>query len=92
MTRLFFLLLFVFISSIRGSLTALWMLSSNIGSLLAYILGAYVEYAYIPYICITMPIAFAAIFIMLPNTPRYHLAKGDIIVRSQSNSYFLCEK
>lgn len=67
--------------NIRGSLTSLSMLSWNIGALIAYILGAFVEYHYIPYICITMPIIFAVIFIMLPNTPRYYLAKGEIQVK-----------
>lgn len=64
--------------SIRGSLTSLSMLSWNIGALIAYILGAFVEYHIIPYICISMPVIFAVIFIMLPNTPRFYLARGEV--------------
>lgn len=71
--------------SIRGTLTSFLLLSMNMGILIAYILGAYVEYTLIPYICGIVPIAFAILFTMLPNTPRFHLAQGNVQV---SNSNF----
>lgn len=73
--------LFFYFASIRGRLTSFVLLSMNVGLLIAYVLGAYVQYEYIPYICVTIPIIFAVSFSMLPNTPRYHLAAGNIQVR-----------
>lgn len=64
--------------NIRGRLTSIGSLSVNLGILIAYILGATVNYHYIPYICVPVPIIFVIIFTTLPNTPRYHIRKGDI--------------
>lgn len=49
----------------------------NIGTLSAFIMGASLTYDSIPMICIGIPIVFALVFTLIPNTPRYHLAKGD---------------
>lgn len=35
-----------------------------------------------------MPIFFVVIFIMLPNTPRYHLAKGEIQKAEESLKFY----
>lgn len=75
------------IFSIRGRLTSMAVLSMNMGISIAYILGAYVDFHYIPYVCVPIPIVFAVSFIFLPNTPRYHIRKGDIQVRQTKPIY-----
>lgn len=35
-----------------------------------------------------MPIFFVVIFIMLPNTPRYHLAKGEMQKAEESLKFY----
>lgn len=52
----------------------------NVGVLLAYVGGAYLDYSVIPYVFISLPIIFLIIFGLLPNTPQYLLAAGRIEV------------
>lgn len=66
--------------SIRGRLGSSVMIFRNIGTLIGYVLGATIEYKLVPCICIIIPIAFIVIFMMIPNTPRYYLHKGQIQV------------
>lgn len=63
--------------SIRGKLGSFSHLTRNIGLLSAYIIGAVVEYKIVPCIFIFIPILFAILFSLLPNTPQYHLHKGN---------------
>lgn len=66
--------------SIRGKLGSFPQLARNIGVLFAYIVGAYVDYKYVPCICIFLPFLFAIFFMSLPNTPQYHIKNGQIQV------------
>lgn len=68
--------------SIRGRLGSIPLFLRNIGILIAYALGATVDYKYIPCICIIIPIAFVIIFSTLSNTPQYYLRKGNLHVRN----------
>lgn len=73
--------LFSFLS-IRGRLGSTSLVVRNTGILIGYILGATINYDYIPIICVILPIVFVIIFaFMLPNTPRYYLHKNQIQVR-----------
>lgn len=69
-----------FFYRIRGMLFSIALFMRNVGVLIAYALGASVDYQYIPCICAIIPIVFIAIFTFLPNTPRYYLQKGQIQV------------
>lgn len=53
------------------------MLTRNTGILAAYIVGAIVEYEYIPFIFIIVPVVYFFLFSMLPNTPQYYLGKKN---------------
>ncbi|XP_055295134.1 facilitated trehalose transporter Tret1-like [Sitodiplosis mosellana] len=64
--------------NIRGRLGGLLLFLRNIGVLIAYILGAVVDYEYIPYVCVVIPFGFVIIFATLPNTPQFYIAKGDM--------------
>ncbi|XP_062545780.1 facilitated trehalose transporter Tret1-like [Armigeres subalbatus] len=60
----------------RGMLGATFILSTNLGQLIMYILGAYVSYSVIPYILITIPVIFLFGFTMIPDTPLYYMKKN----------------
>lgn len=56
--------------------------SQNVGTLIGYVLGAGVQYNYIPFISSAILIVSLIIFIMIPNTPQYYLREGQTQVRS----------
>lgn len=79
--------------SIRGRLGSLQLFVRNIGILLAYILGATIDYKYIPSMCVVIPIIFAIAFAILPNTPQFYLQREKTQVRNDrfiSNSIQSC--
>lgn len=47
------------------------VLARSIGYMIAFIVGAYVEYTVVPFIYIGLPIIFLALFLCLPNTAPY---------------------
>lgn len=57
--------------SIRGALSSSAVLVRSIGYMTALIIGAYVDYAIVPYINIGLPVLFAILFVCLPNTPQF---------------------
>lgn len=62
---------------IRGRLGSATLFIRNVGTLIGYILGACVDYQIVPCISISVPITFIIIFVMIPDTPRYYLHKGQ---------------
>lgn len=68
--------------SVRGRLGSVWLFIRNIGVLTAFIFGATLEYRLIPCICVFVPITFAIVFFMLPNTPKFYLHKGHTMVNN----------
>lgn len=64
----------------RGRLLGVTLLALNVGTLFAYILGAFIDYENIPIIFGSIPIIFAIIFVMFPNTPRYYLQRSKVHV------------
>lgn len=65
---------------IRGRLGSISLFLRNVGTLMAYIFGATLDYIHVPYVCVVVPIAFVIIFMMMPNTPRYFVNKGEMKV------------
>lgn len=63
--------------SIRGRLGSVSHLARNAGILIAYIVGTLLEYDIIPCIFVVIPIIFGICFSFLPNTPQFHLQKGN---------------
>ncbi|XP_055295469.1 facilitated trehalose transporter Tret1-like [Sitodiplosis mosellana] len=64
-------------NNVRGRLGCYTPLARNIGILTAYILGAFVSYYTVPCIFVIVPILFVISFTFLPNTPQYHLLRGE---------------
>lgn len=65
---------------IRGRLGSLLSLYLNIGILLGYTGGAYLDFRTVPYVMIPFPILFFCAFMCMPNTPQYLLDRGMIDV------------
>jgi MFS family permease len=61
---------------IRGTLGCLIVLITNYGVLLAYILGTFLKYEAIPWVCMPISILFLIGFWKLPDTPAYLMAKN----------------
>lgn len=66
--------------SIRGTLGSLLLVNCNIGVLLAFIAGAYVDYRTIPYVMISLPIIFFIAFACMPDTPQHLLSVNKVEV------------
>lgn len=67
--------------SIRGRLGSLIQVTRNSGILIAYIVGAIVDYRHIPFVFIIIPLVYAVGFSFIPNTPQYYLKKNQIQVK-----------
>lgn len=59
----------------RGRLGSLTPLARNVGVLIAYIVGATVDYGVIPSILIYIPIVYIVCLYLLPNTPQFYLQR-----------------
>lgn len=64
------------------------LLSRNSGILAAYIVGAFVEYEYVPSVFVIIPVVYLICFILLPNTPQYYIQKNNVEVRIPSPNLF----
>lgn len=62
--------------SVRGFLNSLFLLSLNFGTLLMFIVGAYLDYLLVAKIMIAFPLMFMMIFLLFPETPYYLLKCG----------------
>jgi MFS family permease len=69
--------------SIRGSLGAIFILCVNMGTLVLFVAGAYLNYYLVAAIMAFFPIIFFISFIFLPETPQYLIRCKDMTVRCQ---------
>lgn len=56
---------------------SLGQLSRNIGILIGFIVGAKLDYEYVPCVFVIIPVIFGSIFVFIPNTPQFLLRKGQ---------------
>lgn len=59
--------------SALGSLMQLFIVS---GILYVYVIGPYVSYWAMQYFCLAVPIVFAVLFFLMPESPYWYIAKG----------------
>ncbi|XP_063990748.1 facilitated trehalose transporter Tret1 isoform X2 [Diachasmimorpha longicaudata] len=71
-------------NSIRGSLGSYFQLMLVIGILLSYVLGSFVTMFTLSLIAAIIPLVFVVIFFFMPETPTYHLKKGNVEAARQS--------
>lgn len=66
--------------SIRGLLGSLLMLFQNLGLLVMYAMGAYVEYYTIIWISLASPVLNIVLLLKVPESPAYLVKHGKIDV------------
>ncbi|KAH9637387.1 hypothetical protein HF086_012000 [Spodoptera exigua] len=64
--------------TIRGTLGSLVVLSQNLGNLFAYIMGEYLSYHAMLWVCLIVPILHLVLFMAMPETPSYLLKSGKV--------------
>lgn len=57
--------------SIRGSLGTLLSLTRTSGIVVGYALASWTDYYTVPYVCLSLTLVFAMIFVWLPESPEY---------------------
>ncbi|GLV44376.1 uncharacterized protein CBL_10180 [Carabus blaptoides fortunei] len=62
--------------SIRGALGSFMQLFITVGLLLAYAIGPYVSFFWFSVICFIIPVVFAIVFTMFPESPAFLIAAG----------------
>lgn len=66
--------------TIRGTLGSLVILSQNFGNLLVYIMGEYLSYHAVLWICLAVPLVHLMVFLTMPDSPSYLLKCGKVEV------------
>ncbi|XP_049812303.1 facilitated trehalose transporter Tret1-like [Schistocerca nitens] len=61
---------------LRGAVTTLYQVLLNVGTLYSYAVGAYVSFATLAWACLAPPLAFAASFIWMPESPYFLAMRG----------------
>lgn len=69
---------------IRGSLNAIYVFSMNLGMLLIYISGEFLDYKNAQIMFFSIPIAFILLFSMFPETPIYLIRNGKSVKAEKS--------
>uniref|UniRef100_A0A336M0J9 Facilitated trehalose transporter Tret1 n=1 Tax=Culicoides sonorensis TaxID=179676 RepID=A0A336M0J9_CULSO len=62
---------------VRGALGSFMQLFIVIGILYVYAIGPYVSYMALQWACMAVPIVFAGLFFLMPETPAYYCQKGE---------------
>lgn len=73
---LILIIMFYIFYRIRGRLGSFISLNLNIGILLGYMGGAFLDFRTVPYVMIAFPIIFFCGFMCMPSTPQFLLDKG----------------
>ncbi|KAK3928472.1 Facilitated trehalose transporter Tret1-2-like protein [Frankliniella fusca] len=63
-------------SAVRGALGSYLELNICVGVLVVYLLGAYLPLLWLNLCCLVVPAVFAALFVWLPDSPRWLLGRG----------------
>lgn len=71
----------------RGALGSLMQLFIAIGILFVNCIGPYLSFEWTQWICLLIPIVFAASFWFMPDTPYFHVGQGDQAAASQSLAF-----
>ncbi|CAH3946753.1 facilitated trehalose transporter Tret1-like [Pieris brassicae] len=78
--------------SIRGTLGSLVVLSQNLGNLIVYILGEYLCYHAILWICLAVPLIHLLVFPAMPETPSYLLKTGKVEEARDALAWLRCRQ
>ncbi|XP_055586556.1 facilitated trehalose transporter Tret1-2 homolog [Uranotaenia lowii] len=73
---------------IRGLLGSTLVLSSNLGILIMYIVGAVFDYGTVPYVLLPVPLIFLVCFWCMPESPFYLMKKNDYVSSERSLRFY----
>ncbi|XP_037050237.1 facilitated trehalose transporter Tret1-like [Bradysia coprophila] len=73
---------------IRGFLGLIFSLSLAFGILVAYISGAFLDYAHVPFVILPFPVIFLVSMIILPETPSSLLRQNKIEAAKKSIQFY----
>lgn len=76
--------------SIRGTLGSLVILSQNMGNLVVYLLGEYLSYHTILWVCLAVPVLHMILFTTMPETPSYLLKCGKVEKARDALAWLRC--
>ncbi|KAJ8710763.1 hypothetical protein PYW08_009278 [Mythimna loreyi] len=76
--------------SIRGILGSLVVLSQNLGNLFAYVMGEYLSYNAMLWVCLIVPILHLVLFTTMPETPSYLLKSGKVEEARDALAWLRC--
>lgn len=62
--------------SIRGAMTSLTMIAMGVGMLLSYLLGWFLTYKVMNYVCLSISVAMSLSLVMLKESPTFLITKG----------------
>ncbi|KAH8321732.1 hypothetical protein KR074_010983 [Drosophila pseudoananassae] len=76
-------------ANIRGTFSAMVMLSVNVGILLGYIMGTHLSYFTIPWIVLVLPIAyFVSVLLFIKESPMHLIRAGKYTEAERSFRYY----
>ncbi|XP_026728251.1 facilitated trehalose transporter Tret1-like [Trichoplusia ni] len=76
--------------SVRGTLGSLVVLSQNLGNLFAYVMGEYLSYNGMLWVCLAVPILHLVLFTAMPETPSYLLKCGKVEEARDALAWLRC--
>lgn len=78
--------------TIRGTLGSLVILSQNFGNLLVYIMGEYLSYHAVLWICLAVPLVHLMVFLTMPDSPSYLLKCGKVEEARDALAWLRCRQ
>ncbi|XP_065222917.1 facilitated trehalose transporter Tret1-like isoform X2 [Planococcus citri] len=73
---------------IRGALGTYFQLQITVGILLVYIAGTFVNVFTLTLICAVIPVIYALMMLLLPETPYFHIMKKNLSAAKESMSWY----
>lgn len=87
----FFFQIVLHLLRVRGILGTLLTVSVNVGILIGYLGGTYLDYKAVPYVMMIFPILFIFVFLFMPNTPQYYIRSRRLGVSDTiALQHFVC--
>ncbi|CAB3244969.1 unnamed protein product [Arctia plantaginis] len=78
--------------SVRGMLGSLIIVFHTTGNLFVYVIGDFLSYRTILWICLTIPAVHMVLFMMMPESPSFLVKTGDMEEAARCLAWLRCRK
>lgn len=78
----------IWFTSCRGALSSLLTIFFEVGILVGYVFGTYIDYSQSPMVSLVFPFIFICCFLVFPSTPQYLLRVGKIERAEKSLKFY----